>query len=65
MPATIPPNLVKGINSGELGITEITVKFHRGNVMRKMEAESFAGLVNMATRLRFTESSKAKAPVVL
>jgi len=36
----------------ELGITEITVKFHRGNVMRKMEADSFAGLVNMAARLR-------------
>jgi FixJ family two-component response regulator len=46
----------------ELGITEITVKFHRGNLMRKMEADSFAGLVNMAVRLRIRGSSHAKAP---
>lgn len=37
---------------GELGISEITVKAHRGNVMRKMKADSFAHLVNMAARLR-------------
>ena len=37
---------------GELGISEITVKAHRGNVMRKMNANSFADLVNMAARLR-------------
>ena len=37
---------------GELGISEITVKAHRGNVMRKMKADSFANLVNMAARLR-------------
>lgn len=36
----------------ELGISEITVKAHRGNVMRKMKADSFAHLVNMASRLR-------------
>lgn len=35
----------------ELGISEITVKAHRGNVMRKMKADSFAHLVNMASRL--------------
>ena len=33
---------------GELGISEITVKAHRGNVMRKMNAHSLANLVNMA-----------------
>jgi FixJ family two-component response regulator len=39
---------------GELGISEITVKAHRGSVMRKMKAASFAELVNMAARLRVT-----------
>ena len=36
---------------GELGISEITVKAHRGQVMRKMNAESLPGLVTMAARL--------------
>jgi FixJ family two-component response regulator len=35
----------------ELGISEITVKTHRGKIMRKMNADSFAGLVNMAASL--------------
>jgi FixJ family two-component response regulator len=37
---------------GELGISEITVKAHRGNAMRKMGARSLADLVTMAARLR-------------
>ncbi|HWB74656.1 MAG TPA: LuxR C-terminal-related transcriptional regulator [Nannocystaceae bacterium] len=37
--------------AGELGISEITVKAHRGNVMRKMGARSFADLVLMAAAL--------------
>jgi FixJ family two-component response regulator len=36
---------------GELGISEITVKAHRGQVMRKMRAKSLAGLVKMAARI--------------
>ena len=35
----------------ELGLSEITVKVHRGRVMRKMEADSLADLVNMAASL--------------
>jgi FixJ family two-component response regulator len=35
----------------ELGISEITVKAHRGQVMRKMKARSFANLVNKAAQL--------------
>jgi FixJ family two-component response regulator len=37
--------------AGELGISEITVKAHRGRVMQKMEDQSLADLVKMATRL--------------
>ena len=37
---------------GELGISEITVKAHRGQVMQKMKADSLAALVRMAARLR-------------
>jgi FixJ family two-component response regulator len=36
---------------GELGISEITVKAHRGQVMRKMKADSLPALVNMAASL--------------
>jgi len=35
----------------ELGITEWTVQLHRGHIMRKMQADSFAGLVRMTDKL--------------
>jgi FixJ family two-component response regulator len=49
------PLLVSGLLNKqvafELGITEYTVQFHRGHIMRKMGAGSFAGLVRMADKL--------------
>ena len=36
---------------GELGTSEITVKAHRGQMMRKMKADSLPELVTMAARL--------------
>jgi FixJ family two-component response regulator len=42
--------LIKQVGA-KLGISEITVKAHRGHLMRKMKAHSFAELVNMAARL--------------
>lgn len=40
----------------ELGISEITVQAHRGQVMRKMKAGSLPELVNMAARLNLAQS---------
>ena len=49
------PLLVRGLlnkqAAGELGITEYTVQIHRGHIMRKMEADSFAALVKLASKL--------------
>jgi FixJ family two-component response regulator len=50
------PLLVKGLLNKqaafELGITEYTVQIHRGHIMRKMEADSFATLVKLAGKLK-------------
>lgn len=42
----------------ELGISEITVKTHRGRVMRKMKAHSLVDLVTMAEKLRLAPATK-------
>ena len=47
---------------GELGISEITVKAHRGQVMRKMQADSLAALVKMAGRLDLPAALPAPIP---
>ena len=44
---------------GELGISEITVKAHRGQMMRKMKADSPPELVTMAARLGLRLPRKA------
>jgi len=49
--ALIVAGLLNKQVGSELGISEITVKAHRGQVMRKMKADSFAELVKMAARL--------------
>jgi len=50
--------VVKGLMNkevaAELGVTEITVKVHRGHAMQKMKADSLADLVRMAERLKLS-----------
>lgn len=48
----------------QLGISEITVKKHRGNAMRKMKAESLPELVKMAARLRLPQAPVGTAIAV-
>jgi FixJ family two-component response regulator len=50
--ALVASGLLNKQVGAELGISEITVKAHRGQVMQKMKASSFADLVRMVARLR-------------
>jgi FixJ family two-component response regulator len=50
--------------AGELGISEITVKAHRGQVMQKMKAGSLAELVKMAARLPVEAGTGSQATPV-
>ena len=45
--------------AAELDISEVTVKMHRGNIMRKMQARSLADLVRMADLLGVSRSKPA------
>jgi len=49
--ALVSSGLLNKQVGGELGISEITVKAHRGQVMQKMHANSFADLIKMAAKL--------------
>lgn len=55
------PLLVQGLLNKqaafELGITEYTVQIHRGHIMRKMQADSFAKLVKLAGKLNIETTS--------
>ena len=57
--------VVKGLLNkqvgGELGISEITVKAHRGRVMQKMQAQNFADLVTIAGRLGIAPAQRQEA----
>ena len=46
--------------AAEIGIAEITVKIHRGQIMRKMAAKSLAGLVKMAQALEIQRTAPPK-----
>jgi FixJ family two-component response regulator len=56
--ALVASGLLNKQVGGELGISEITVKAHRGQAMQKMKADSLAALVKMAARLGLTPLSK-------
>jgi FixJ family two-component response regulator len=45
--------------AAEAGLSEVTVKIHRGNVMQKMRAKSFAELVRMADMLQIRAKTAA------
>jgi DNA-binding CsgD family transcriptional regulator len=49
--ALVAEGLLNKQAASVLGITEVTLQVHRGQVMRKMEADSLASLVRMATAL--------------
>jgi FixJ family two-component response regulator len=57
--ALVASGLLNKQVGGELGISEITVKAHRGQVMYKMKADSFADLVKKAARLGLAPEPKS------
>ncbi|MGA9062215.1 MAG: response regulator [Terracidiphilus sp.] len=60
--ALVSSGLLNKQVGSELGISEITVKAHRGQVMHKMRAASLADLVKMAARLSVTKNFEMPMP---
>ncbi|HEV7719417.1 MAG TPA: response regulator transcription factor [Arsenicitalea sp.] len=56
--ALVTSGLMNKQIAAEIGLSEITVKIHRGNVMRKMQARSFADLVRMAETLQIAQPER-------
>jgi FixJ family two-component response regulator len=59
--ALVTSGLMNKQVAGELGLSEITVKIHRGHAMRKMKARSLADLVRMSESLGL-HPTKARRP---
>lgn len=57
--ALVATGLLNKQVGGKLGISEITVKAHRGQVMRKMKTRSFVDLVKMAEKLQLAAPTAA------
>ena len=57
--ALVTSGLLNKQIAAKVGLSEITVKVHRGNVMRKMEAKTLADLVRMADMLGIRPDGKA------
>jgi FixJ family two-component response regulator len=58
--ALVTEGLMNKQIAGEIGISEITVKIHRGNVMKKMKAKSLAELVRIAESLGVRRSDATR-----
>jgi FixJ family two-component response regulator len=56
--ALVTAGLMNKQVAAEVGLSEITVKIHRGNVMRKMKAKTLADLVRMAEALEISRTSR-------
>ena len=61
--ALVTAGLMNKQIAAEIGVSEITVKVHRGNVMRKMGARSLADLVRMADILGMRRAPVADQPI--
>jgi FixJ family two-component response regulator len=61
--APVAAGLMNKQIAAEIGIAEITVKFHRGHIMKKMGTRSLADLVRLAEMLRPDQPLRAKTHV--